>query len=202
MAKRPKATDLTVARMDRTDKRVIGQQVVTRILELIRTGSLRAGDRLPPERELIEIFGISRPSLREALRALSMLGVVQSLHGGGAYVSDLNARTLLAPLDFYLSLTKANFADAFDSRRVIEIEIARRAAAKAAPADIEDLHDIIEAHETVQEDPVGFRILDTRFHERLSLVAGNAVLQRIAYGLYNLGSTSRISTDELEMSQD
>jgi GntR family transcriptional repressor for pyruvate dehydrogenase complex len=187
MAKRPKATDLTVARMDRTDKRVIGQQVVTRILELIRTGSLRAGDRLPPERELIEIFGISRPSLREALRALSMLGVVQSLHGGGAYVSDLNARTLLAPLDFYLSLTKANFADAFDSRRVIEIEIARRAAAKAAPADIEDLHDIIEAHETVQEDPVGFRILDTRFHERLSLVAGNAVLQRIAYGLYNLG---------------
>ena len=70
-----------------------------------------------------------------------MLGVVQSLHDGGAYVSDLDARTLLAPLDFYLSLTKANFADAFDSRRVIEIEIARRAAAKATPADIEDLHD-------------------------------------------------------------
>ena len=128
MAKRPKATDLTVARMDPSDRRVIGQQVVARILELIRTGSLRAGDRLPPERELIEIFGISRPSLREALRALSMLGVVNSLHGGGAYVSDLEARTLLAPLDFYMSLTKANFADAFDSRRVIEIEIARRAA--------------------------------------------------------------------------
>ena len=187
MAKRPKATDLTVARMDRNDKRVIGQQVVARILELIRTGSLRAGDRLPPERELIEIFGISRPSLREALRALSMLGVINSLHGGGAYVSDLDARRLLAPLDFYLSLTKTNFADAFDSRRVIEIEIARRAAVRAAPADIQDLRDIIEAHKTVQDDPVGFRILDTRFHEKLSEIAGNAVLQRIAYGLYNLG---------------
>lgn len=187
MAKRPKATDLTVGRMDRNDRRVIGQQVVARILELIRTGSLRAGDRLPPERELIEIFGISRPSLREALRALSMLGVITSLHGGGAYVSDLDARTLLAPLDFYLSLTKANFADAFDSRRVIEIEIARRAAVRATPADIDDLHGIIEAHETVQDDPVGFRILDVRFHERLSGIAGNAVLQRIAYGLYNLG---------------
>jgi GntR family transcriptional repressor for pyruvate dehydrogenase complex len=173
--------------MDRNDKRAIGQQVVARILELIRTGSLRAGDRLPPERELIEIFGISRPSLREALRALSMLGVVNSLHGGGAYVSDLDARTLLAPLDFYLSLTKANFADAFDSRRVIEIEIARRAAARATPANIHDLRDIIEAHKTVQDDPVGFRILDTRFHEKLSEIAGNAVLQRIAYGLYNLG---------------
>ena len=187
MAKRPKATDLTVVRMDRNDRRVIGQQVVTRILELIRTGSLRAGDRLPPERELIEIFGISRPSLREALRALSLLGVVKALHGGGAYVSDLDARTLLAPLDFYLSLTKANLADAFDSRRVIEIEIARRAAVRARRADILDLHDIIEAHEKVQDDPVGFRILDTRFHERLSSMAGNAVLQRIAHGLYNLG---------------
>ena len=187
MAKRPKATDLTVARMDPSDRRVIGQQVVARILELIRTGSLRAGDRLPPERELIEIFGISRPSLREALRALSMLGVVNSLHGGGAYVSDLEARTLLAPLDFYMSLTKANFADAFDSRRVIEIEIARRAAARATPADIQDLRGIIEAHKSVQDDPVGFRILDTRLHERLSEIAGNAVLQRIAYGLYNLG---------------
>ncbi|HEY5204726.1 MAG TPA: FadR/GntR family transcriptional regulator [Roseiarcus sp.] len=187
MAKRPKAKDLAVARMDPNDKRVIGQQVVARILELIRTGSLRAGDRLPPERELIEIFGISRPSLREALRALSMLGVINSLHGGGAYVGDLHARTLLAPLDFYLSLTKANFADAFDSRRVIEIEIARRAAAKATPADIHELRDIIDAHKTVQDDPVGFRILDTRFHEKLSEIAGNAVLQRIAYGLYNLG---------------
>jgi GntR family transcriptional regulator, transcriptional repressor for pyruvate dehydrogenase complex len=187
MAKRPKATDLAVATMDPDDTRVIGQQVVARILELIRTGSLHAGDRLPPERELIEIFGISRPSLREALRALSMLGVVKTLHGGGAYVSDLDARTLLAPLDFYLSLTKANFADAFDSRRVIEIEIVRRAASRATSSDNVDLHDIIEAHDKIQDDPIGFRILDVRFHEKISAIAGNAVLQHIAYGLYNLG---------------
>jgi len=187
MAKRAKATDLTAVGVERIERKAIGQQVVSRILELIRTGSLRAGDRLPAERELIEIFGISRPSLREALRALSTLGVVRSQHGGGAYVSDLDARTLLAPLDFYISLTKANFAEAFDSRRVIEIEIVRRASAKADRADVDDLLDIIEAQETVQDDPVGFRILDTRFHEKISAIAGNAVLQRIAYGLYNLG---------------
>jgi GntR family transcriptional repressor for pyruvate dehydrogenase complex len=173
--------------MVRVERQAIGHQVVARILELIRTGSLRAGDRLPPERELIEIFGISRPSLREALRALSTLGVIKALQGGGAYVSDLDARTLLAPLDFYLSLTKANFADAFDSRRVVEIEIVRRAAAKATGADIGDLSDIIEAHATIKDDPVGFRILDTMFHEKLSAIAGNAVLERIAYALYNLG---------------
>jgi len=186
MARRAVAKDLTLT-AGRIEKQALGKQVVARILELIRTGSLKAGDRLPPERELIEIFGISRPSLREALRALSTLGVIESRHGGGAFVSDLDARTLLAPLDFYLSLTKANLSDAFDSRLVIETEIVRRAAAKARKADVLELESIIEAHDTVQNDSIGFRILDTRFHEKLSAIAGNAVLQRIAYGLYNLG---------------
>ena len=186
MAKRAKAKELTLTG-GRISKQSPGKQVVGRILELIRTGSLRPGDRLPPERELIEIFGISRPSLREALRALSTLGVIQSRHGGGAFVSDLDARTLLAPLDFFLSLTKSNFKDAFDSRLVIEIEIVRRAAAKARRSDVSELNSIIEAHYSVQDDPIGFRMLDTRFHQKLSSIAGNAVLQRIAYGLYNLG---------------
>jgi GntR family transcriptional repressor for pyruvate dehydrogenase complex len=185
--RRAKAKALDVATVKRVDRQALGKQVVGRVLELIRAGSLRAGDRLPPERELIAIFGISRPSLREALRALSTLGVVESRHGGGAYVSDLDARTLLAPLDFYLSLTRSNFDDAFDSRLVIETEIARRAAARAKRPDIAELGDIIVAHHTVQDDPIGFRILDARFHEKLSAIAGNAVLQRIAYGLYNLG---------------
>ncbi len=70
MAKRPKTTDLAVDRMDRSHKRVIGQRVVARILEPIRTGSLRVGIGLLPERELIEIFGSSRPSLREAASTL------------------------------------------------------------------------------------------------------------------------------------
>jgi GntR family transcriptional repressor for pyruvate dehydrogenase complex len=187
MPKRAEAKALNAATVGRIEKLGVGKQLVGRILELIRTGSLRAGDRLPPERELIEIFGISRPSLREALKALATLGVVESRHGGGAFVSDLNARTLLAPLDFYLSLTRTNFKDAFDSRRVIEIEIVRRAAVDANKSDIAELNDIIAAHDTVQDDPVGFRILDTRFHEKLSSIADNAVLARIAYGLYNLG---------------
>jgi GntR family transcriptional repressor for pyruvate dehydrogenase complex len=187
MAKRAKATDFGPSEIASEDRQAAGKQVVGRILELIRAGNLRPGDRIPPERELIEIFGISRPSLREALRALATLGVVKSHHGGGAYVSDLRARTLLAPLDFFLSLTPANSADAFDSRLVIETEIVRRAARKATRLDEDDLAELIAAHDAIKDDPVGFHILDARFHEKLSEIAGNAVLQRIAYGLYNLG---------------
>lgn len=168
-------------------KKGVAQSVVNRVLDLIRTGMLRAGDRLPSERNLIEILDISRPSLREALRALSILGVVDTRHGGGAYVTNLEARTLLAPLDFFLALSEANLTDSFDSRRLVELEIVRKAAQKATAEDIDDLNGMLLAHEKVLSDPVAFRMLDSRFHARLSATAGNMVLERIAYGLYNMG---------------
>ena len=187
MARRAKSKLLTVSGLGPVKKESVGQQVVGQIVELIRTGNLRPGDRLPSERELVEIFGISRPSLRESMRALSVLGIIESRHGGGAFVTELDATAMLAPLDLFLALSKANFDDAFESRRIIEIEIVRKAALKATRADIQDLNDMIAAHSKIQNDPVGFRILDSRFHEKLSAIAGNAVLRRVAYGLYNMG---------------
>ena len=188
MAGKPDNPLLTLASALRPDEREgVAQSVVNRILDMVRTGNLRAGDRLPSERELIEIFGISRPSLREALRALAMLGVIETRHGGGAFVTSLEARTLLAPLDFFLSLSPANLADAVQSRRIVEVEMVRMAAAKATRAVLADLDDMIAAHEAAAGDPVGFRILDARFHLQLWEAAGNAVLERIAYGLYTMG---------------
>src|SRR5262249_9487950 len=186
MGKRAKARPLTVTHPGPDERQDLRQRVVARIVELIRTGNLRPGDRLPPERELVEIFSISRPSLREAMRALSTLGIVESRHGGGTFVTDLEARTLLAPLDFFLQLSQVNLDDTFESRRIVEIEIVRKAASKAGRDDGTDLNDMISAHAKIQKDPVGFRILDSRFHENLSAIAGNAVLQRVAYGLYNM----------------
>jgi len=186
MGKRAKARSLTAANAGPIEPQELRQRVVGRIVELIRTGNLRPGDRLPPERELVEIFSISRPSLREAMRALSTLGIVEPRHGGGTFVTDLDARTLLAPLDFFLQLSQVNLDDTFESRRIVEIEIVRKAASLAKRGDIADLADMIAAHAKIQKDPVGFRILDSRFHEKLSAIAGNAVLQRVAYGLYNM----------------
>jgi GntR family transcriptional repressor for pyruvate dehydrogenase complex len=177
------ATDLRAGRVPKAH----GQQVVARLLDLVRTGNLRPGDRLPPERELIEIFGISRPSLREALRSLAVLGIIDQRHGGGAFITDLDARTLLAPLDFYMSLSTANLVDAFENRRLIELEVVRKAAAAPRRADRIALQAMIAAHASVLDDPVGFRILDSRFHEKLYEMSGSAILHRMAYGLYNIG---------------
>src|SRR5882724_4674937 len=200
MARKADIKLLAIVRDRHSPKEGMAQSVVNRILDLVRTGMLRAGDRLPSERELIDILDISRPSLREALRALSMLGVIESRHGGGAFVSDLEARTLLAPLDFFLSLSETNLADTFESRRIVELEIVRKAARKATRADVDDLNGMIAAHEKVLADPVGFRILDSRFHARLSAASGNVVLERIAYGLYNMGlDIRRRATESLAL---
>jgi GntR family transcriptional repressor for pyruvate dehydrogenase complex len=156
MARRAKSKLLTVSGLGPVKKESVGQQVVGQIVELIRTGNLRRGDRLPSERELVEIFGISRPSLRESMRALSVLGIIESRHGGGAFVTELDATAMLAPLDLFLALSKANFDDAFESRRIIEIEIVRKAAMKATRADIQDLNDMIAAHPKIQNDLSAF----------------------------------------------
>ena len=200
MARKADIKLLAIARDRHSPKEGMAQTVVNRILDLVRTGNLRAGDRLPSERELIDILDISRPTLREALRALSMLGVIDSRHGGGAFVTDLEARTLLAPLDFFLSLSQSNLADAFQSRRIVELEIVRMAAQKATTEQLQNLDAIIAAHEKIMNDPVGFRILDSRFHAMLSAAAGNVVLERIAYGLYNMGlDIRRRATESLAL---
>lgn len=201
MAKRTKVAIIPIEKnVQPGSKKGVAQSVVNHVLDLIRTGMLRAGDRLPSERNLIEILDISRPSLREALRALAMLGVVDTRHGGGAYVTNLDARTLLAPLDFFLALSETNLADAFESRRLVELEIVRRAAQKATAEGIDDLNGMLVAHEKVLSDPVAFRMLDSRFHARLSAIAGNVILERIAYGLYNMGlDIRRRATQDLSL---
>ena len=186
-AKRPDPKPITAGRGDPAVTASRGEEVVSRILELVRNGNLHPGDRLPPERELIEIFSIGRPGLREALRSLSTLGVVEIRHGGGAFISDLNVQRLLAPLDLVLSLTPSILADSAECRRLIECEAVRKATLNATPADLLEFEEMMKAHAKVAGDLIGFRILDSRFHGKIYALANNAVLERMADSLYNLG---------------
>ena len=96
----------------------IPDMVVNRILDLIREGVLKPGQKLPPERELAVNIGVGRPSLREALRALSLLGVVDIRQGEGVFVSNLSAESLLAPLHFFVSLDPEHLNDLFKAQDV------------------------------------------------------------------------------------
>lgn len=168
-------------------REVMAEKVVHRVLELVKSGLLKSGDKLPAERELIEIFGVSRPTLREALRALAILGVLDVRHGGGTYVTDLKAKSLLAPLDFYVNLSVESVSDSFECRKLLEIEIARKCAQRATDEDITGLEEMLEAQVSVDGDPTGFRILDAEFHEKLFAIGGNAIMERLAFAFYNMG---------------
>lgn len=167
------------------------EKVVHRILNLVKSGNLKAGDKLPAERKMIEIFGLSRPTLREALRSLSILGVIEMRHGGGAFVTDLEARSLLAPLEFFVSLSSENVQQVFACRRLIEVEVARLCAEHATEADVAELEAMLSAQQKIATDPIGFRILDSEFHDKLSEIAGNPVMGRLAHGFYNMGLDAR-----------
>ena len=106
----------------------IAEMVAHRVLEMVKAGALKPGDQLPPERDLAASLNVSRPSVREAIRGLSILGVVRTRQGGGAYISKLDADALLGPLQFFISLEQVNIDELYDARSLVESNVARRAA--------------------------------------------------------------------------
>ena len=161
--------------------------LVTRILGLVAAGNLKAGDQLPSERKLAETFEISRPTLREALRALAALGVLEVRHGGGIFVSQLEARDLLGPLTFFLTLRVSEVDKLYEARRLIEGEIAALAANRSDAAALPELEASIRAQEAVKHDPERYRDVDTSFHRRLGELADNEFLARASQSLNVLG---------------
>jgi len=146
---------------------------------------------------LAATLGVSRPSLREALRALSLLGVLRIRQGGGVYVSSLDPESLLAPLHFFISLDARNLEDLFDARIVVESEITRIAARKISPESLAILKDCVdlEAHEVDDEDK--FIESDVKFHKVLFESVDNAFLHRFASSLHILGKASREITGHI-----
>ena len=180
-----------------TTKETVPEMVVRRILDLVKSGVLKAGEALPPERDLAASWNVSRPSVREAMRGLSVLGVIKTRHGGGAYISDLGPESLLGPLHFYLSLEEMNIRELYDARSLIESDVARLAAVNMSDADLARLEALWIAQKDTLSDPLLFRLSDFAFHEIIWLGSGNAFLKRIGESLNILGLEFRKRASEL-----
>jgi GntR family transcriptional repressor for pyruvate dehydrogenase complex len=173
------------------DRRTVAGQVSDRILSLLRNGGLRAGDPLPPERDLALSLGVSRPSVREAMRGLQILGVVKTRHGGGACISSLHAAELLAPLQLLITLEAENLEALYDSRVLIDGEIGRRAAGRIGDADLARLRQSLSAQRSLMQRPEAFHVEDMAFHQIIFDCCANPILGRIATSLYLLGMEYR-----------
>ena len=169
----------------------MADQVSDRILDLVRSGTLKAGDQLPPERELAATLGVSRPSLREAMRGLQILGVVNTRQGGGAFISSLQAAELLAPLQLLISLEARNLGSLYESRVLVDGEIGRLAAPLISDAALLQLRQSLEKQRGLMRQPEAFHIEDMAFHHLIFDACANPILGRIATSLYLLGMEYR-----------
>ncbi len=175
----------------------VADQVAKKILELVRTGNLKPGDQLPTERDLSQMMQVSRPSVREALRGLQILGVVKSRQGGGAYVSSMDAADLLEPLQFLITLNGQNVHALHDARVMVDGGIARMAARNITDAGIDKLRQILSVQRKLLADPVGFRVSDLEFHRTIMDAAGNPFLVRVSHSFYVLGMEYRRAAAEM-----
>lgn len=169
----------------------VAELVISRIMELIRSGALKPGDKLPPERELAQLFDISRPSVRESLRALSIMGVLQIRHGGGVYVSTLETADFLTPLDFFISLDAGNLMTLFEARIHFEPMMAKLAAARIDTATLARLRAEVDLQRAAPDDIEVFHNSDIEFHRLITEASGNAVLARIGKIIQLLGERAR-----------
>jgi GntR family transcriptional repressor for pyruvate dehydrogenase complex len=166
-------------------------EVAEQIQRLIAKGTLKPGDRLPAERELAAQFGVGRSSLRDAIRTLEVMGVVESRHGAGTVIRELPAEALVLPLTSVLTRKREMVAELLDVRRMIEPALAARAAKNATEAEIAHMEDILRR----QRDKIRRGELtvpeDSEFHTALVVAARNSVVLRVLDVLMDLLRESR-----------
>jgi GntR family transcriptional repressor for pyruvate dehydrogenase complex len=157
----------------------IYEHIVDQIRALIREGRWSPGDQIPPERELAERFRVSRTSVREALRALEMQGVIESRQGGGTFVRTADTEALVPPLAAAILRGQRELAEVLEVRELIEPGIARLAALRATAEHVSELEQILERQRQCIADGQPFVDEDTAFHYTLARAADNHILLRL-----------------------
>lgn len=154
----------------------ICDEIAKQIIKLISTGELQPGQRLPSERELCEQFGASRSSLREALRCLSIVGVLNARVGDGTSVASDGGTFLRTIVEWRLITEKHDVENLMEVRIALEGVSAANAALRAGPEDIAGFQDLLAKMKLAVRDARRFAILDVEFHLALAKASGNALV--------------------------
>lgn len=151
------------------------QHVIRELRRSILQGLVKPGERLPPERHLSSLLGISRGSLRQALKALQVMGVFEIVHGSGTYLSE-NAEAILRDPESLLVPSRGHsFAEMYEARRAMEAESAATAAVRASEQDVARMQAEIRAMRTSTRNIQSFVQHDRAFHRYIALASGNSV---------------------------
>jgi GntR family transcriptional regulator, transcriptional repressor for pyruvate dehydrogenase complex len=174
------------------------ERVTEQIKNIIVSGSLQLGDRLPPERELARQFGVSRTVIREAVRSLTAQGLLEVRAGSGSVISNPSAKVIAESMALFLRVGRhdLDYRKILEVRRLLEVEIAGLAAERHTPQDLALLADILEENVHIGDDQDRWIQNDITFHAGLADATKNELfalmldsMREIMVGVRRLGFT-------------
>lgn len=155
------------------------QEVLKQINHLILAEKLRPGDRLLGEREMAAELGVSRTTLREAIRTMEFLGWVEIKPGDGTFIRNARSDQVINPLALALSLEPPHLAELWETRITLEVECAGLAAARATRTDLEGIARALDDIKASFHDLDAYAKADARFHYLIAQAARNSMLNRL-----------------------
>lgn len=168
------------------ERKKVSELVYEKLVEKIRNGDYPPKTKLPSESELVQLFGVSRTPIREALSVLAAGGLIESKQGGRSWVKEVNFAEMLESVQFEM-ITAEEVCDLLEMRTIIEAEAAALAAVRHTEKDIKRLNESLEAFSmTVKDDQIiGFEA-DYNFHATLVKAAYNPFLTQTIENLSDL----------------
>jgi len=151
------------------------ERLVRELRSWVYRGLIKPGEKLPPERQLALTLHVSRGSLRVALRALQLMGVLEIKHGSGTYLARGSENILSQPQNLLVPLRGVSFAEVFEARRAVEMEAAAGAALRATESNLRKLNRELELMQESLNDPAAYLRHDLAFHRSIAIASGNSV---------------------------
>jgi GntR family transcriptional repressor for pyruvate dehydrogenase complex len=152
---------------------------VARQIERLILKKLKPGDKLPSERELAELLQVSRSSIRDAIRGLELMGLVEPRQGAGTIVREISADTLVNPFANALKHRQALVSELLDFRKMLEPSLAARAATHASSDEIAEMEEILHRQEVKLLRDETTIAEDAEFHYAIALASGNSVVLKV-----------------------
>jgi GntR family transcriptional regulator, transcriptional repressor for pyruvate dehydrogenase complex len=153
-------------------------EVVTRLRDMINNGELSPGDRLPPERDLAKMLGVSRPTLRAGIRSLATVGILVSRQGAGTFVAEADESPTLdsGALQMLSALHGFTSDEMFEARLALEMSVASMAAERATSEQMTLMAEEITGMYASLDDPAQYLVHDMRFHQTIAAASNNRIL--------------------------
>ena len=164
----------------------LSEEIADRLVASIVGGRFLFGERLPPERDLARLFDVGRPTVREAMRILSAIGLIEVRPGSGTFLVNSHADFLMKAFSWTVLLDPQTSREVIETRIAVESELAALAAERATEEDISSLRSLIDEMEKNQKNTKRFTEIDLSFHIVIAEAAQNVTLHRIATAVNSL----------------